>query len=47
MFFTANIYSGLAAGGTIAAPTYNYTVDFFASYGFVLEIRDGVASVVM
>jgi hypothetical protein len=47
MFFTANIYSGLAAGGTIAAPTYNYTVDFFASYDFVLEIRDGVASVVM
>ena len=46
MFFTANIYSGLTAGGA-GPPAYNYTVDFFASYDFVLEIRDGVASVVM
>jgi hypothetical protein len=46
MFFTANIYSGLFAGGT-ANPPINYTVDFFAGYDFVLEIRDGVASVVL
>jgi hypothetical protein len=46
MFFTANIYSGLFAGGA-GPPAYNYTVDFFAGYDFVLEIRDGVASVVL
>jgi hypothetical protein len=47
IFFTANIYSGLAAGGTIASPTFNYIADFFVIYDFVLVIQDGVASVGM
>jgi hypothetical protein len=44
MFFTANIYPVLTAGGTNG---YNYTCDFFAGYDFVVKIQDGQMLVIL
>jgi hypothetical protein len=41
VYFTANIYNGLTAGG---ANAYNYTCDFFAQMDMLLILTDGILS---
>lgn len=41
VYFTANLNSGVTAGGTNA---YNYTVDFFGQMDMILVIQDGIMS---